>query len=393
MPGSEMQRMVFVSYTILLLPLLLLLVGTATTTTTTTTTTATAAPSLGDGNVTANTATNEYPSDPLAGARALLERVFPAGASQIVMEIMPRKTQSSPSAMGLGATTDGKVLLRGTGGVELASALNWYLNDYLNITFDWNTYAQGQFPTEPKLRGLGDGVGSGFISNLGTLSSSARTVQKRHGDYERVMTPMLPLPLPASSGLERARRVPNSYYMNVCTYGYSLAFVPWSYWQKHIDWMAMNGINTPLAFVGQEWVWTKVFTALGLSAEEQETFYSGPAFLPWFRMGNVRGWGGPLTPEWMEARRALNVQILSRMRGLGMKPALPAFAGHVPAAFATRYPNASITRSPGWAGFTSTDPVTAPYAQVYLLDPSDPLFQRVGSLFITEQAKAYGTGT
>ena len=29
----------------------------------------------------------------------------------------------------------GKVVLRGTGGVEMASALNWYMNDYLNITY------------------------------------------------------------------------------------------------------------------------------------------------------------------------------------------------------------------------------------------------------------------
>ena len=40
--------------------------------------------------------------------------------------------------------------------------------------------------------------------------------------------------------------------MNVCTYGYSLAFIPWDAsdtdpkaqsWVKHIDWMALQGIN------------------------------------------------------------------------------------------------------------------------------------------------------
>ena len=49
----------------------------------------------------------------------------------------------------------------------------------------------------------------------------------------------LPLPLPKTSPI-KPRQVPWSYYMNVCTYGYSLAFVPWEYWVKHIDWMAMN---------------------------------------------------------------------------------------------------------------------------------------------------------
>ena len=46
---------------------------------------------------------------------------------------------------------------------------------------------------------------------------------------------------------------------------------------------AMNGINMPLAFVGQEYVWNEVFKGYGLTLEDQTDFYSGPAFLPWFR--------------------------------------------------------------------------------------------------------------
>ena len=40
------------------------------------------------------------------------------------------------------------------------------------------------------------------------------------------------------------------YYMNVCTFGYSYVWWDWTRWEKEIDWMAMNGINIPLAFVG-----------------------------------------------------------------------------------------------------------------------------------------------
>jgi hypothetical protein len=29
--------------------------------------------------------------------------------------------------------------------------------------------------------------------------------------------------------------------MNVCTMGYSLVFTDWNYWEKQIDWAAMNG--------------------------------------------------------------------------------------------------------------------------------------------------------
>lgn len=42
------------------------------------------------------------------------------------------------------------------------------------------------------------------------------------------------------------------YNMNVCTFGYSYAHWDWKRWEREIDWMALNGINMPLAFVGYE---------------------------------------------------------------------------------------------------------------------------------------------
>ncbi|EFA74837.1 alpha-N-acetylglucosaminidase [Heterostelium album PN500] len=41
------------------------------------------------------------------------------------------------------------------------------------------------------------------------------------------------------------------YYMNVCTFGYSTVWWDWPRWEREIDWMALNGYNLPLAFVGQ----------------------------------------------------------------------------------------------------------------------------------------------
>jgi alpha-N-acetylglucosaminidase len=52
--------------------------------------------------------------------------------------------------------------------------------------------------------------------------------------------------------------------------------------------MALNGINMPLAFVGQEILWQQVYVdTLGLNNEDLNDFFTGPAFLPWQRMGNV----------------------------------------------------------------------------------------------------------
>lgn len=150
-------------------------------------------------------------------------------------------------------------------------------------------------------------------------------------------------------------------------------------------------MQLPLSFVGQEYIWTQVFASYNLTFAEQQTFYGGPAFLPWFRMGNIRGWGGPLSMEWILARRDLQILMLTRMRSLGMRTVLSAFAGHVPAAFATRFPTAKITRSPDWANFNAGNPATAAYSDVYMIDPTDPMYTEVGAKFIETQASVYGT--
>ena len=50
------------------------------------------------------------------------------------------------------------------------------------------------------------------------------------------------------------------------------------------------------------------------------------------RMGNMKGWGGPVTQTWINDQLILQHKILDRMRALGMIPVLPGFAGHVPEA-------------------------------------------------------------
>ena len=49
------------------------------------------------------------------------------------------------------------------------------------------------------------------------------------------------------------------YYQNVCTPGYTFVFWQWPQWESHIDWMALNGINLPLAFTAQEAIWNRVY--------------------------------------------------------------------------------------------------------------------------------------
>jgi alpha-N-acetylglucosaminidase len=57
----------------------------------------------------------------------------------------------------------------------------------------------------------------------------------------------------------------------------------------------------------------QIFKDYGLDLEDQYDFYSGPAFLPWYRMGNMRGFGGPLTMDLFYSSKR---SILSLLIGL-----------------------------------------------------------------------------
>lgn len=193
------------------------------------------------------------------------------------------------------------------------------------------------------------------------------------------------LNLPTNGSLPQARFNLTSndkfrYYQNVCTPGYSFAFWKWDQWEAHIDWMALNGINLPLAFVGQEAIWIRVYKQFGLNDTDLDRHFAGPAFLPWGRMGNLNGWGGPLPLGWHIFTVDLQHKILARMRGLGMIPVLPAFAGHVPKALIDLHPNVSFSVQ-SWNGFNQT----------YLLDPTEPLFGTIGAKFIEEYTQEFGS--
>ena len=112
---------------------------------------------------------------------------------------------------------------------------------------------------------------------------------------------------------------------NYCTYSYTMAFWDWARWEKEIDWMALHGINLPLAAVGQECVWRNMLAKLGYTKEETNRFIAGPAFLAWWAMNNLEGWGGPNPDSWYTQQEALQKKILKRMREYGIEPVLPGY--------------------------------------------------------------------
>ncbi len=178
--------------------------------------------------------------------------------------------------------------------------------------------------------------------------------------------------------------VPERFFLNYCTSGYSMPWWQWRDWERFIDWMAMNGINLPLATTGQEAIWYNVWKKMGLTDEEILGYFTGPAHLPWHRMCNLDGWQSPLPKGWLDDQADLQRRIVERERQLSMRPVLPGFAGHVPAALKRIYPGARTSTVSQWGGFPDE------YRCTYL-SPEDSLFMVIQREYLTEQTRLYGT--
>ena len=262
----------------------------------------------------------------------VIQRTIPGIEKHIILEKI--ETAGTNDVFEL-ETKSEKLIIRGTSGVAMTSGFNYYLKNYCNVHISW-CGKQVKMPEQmPPIK-----------------------------EKIRIETPYQ-----------------NRYYLNYCTFGYAMAFWDWERWEQEIDWMALQGINMPLAITGHEVVMMNVYKQLNLTREEIKNFISGPSFLPWFMMGNLDGFGGPLPDIWFEEQEALQKKILERQRALGMRPVLPAFTGHVPEQILKYFPDAKITQLNSWGGFKGA----------FILSAEDDLFQKIGQLYITETIKLFGT--
>ncbi|VDI10085.1 alpha-N-acetylglucosaminidase [Mytilus galloprovincialis] len=238
---------------------------------------------------------------------ALIQRVVGSRASQFKAIVNPALAPNRIDTFHL-VNENGTVTIGGSTGVAVAMGLYYYLTNYCNCQITW----AGQQLDIPK--------------ELPKLPKAGVTV----------------------SANDRFR-----YYQNVCTVSYSFVWYKWEDWEKQLDWMALHGLNLPLAFTGQEAIYQRVYMKMGMTMKDMQTHFGGPAFQAWSRMGNMRGWGGPITQTWLNDQLILQHKILDRMRALGMIPVLPGFAGHVPEALSRIHPKANISQLGDWAGFKS----------------------------------------
>ena len=226
-----------------------------------------------------------------------------------------------------------RVVVRGNTWVNIATGINWYLKYHAGIHLSWNG-----------------------------------------------MKVKLPGQLPAVTRKERHETdLSLRYDFNYCTFSYSMAFWDWERWQQEIDWMALHGVNMPLAIVGEECVWRNMLLRLGYTEEEVGRFIAGPAFLAWWEMNNLEGWGGPLPLSWYDRQLKLQRQILARMRQLGMKPVLPGYCGMVPHDAREKL-GLDVADAGLWNGFQRPSNLL----------PTDPRFGEIAQCYYEELTRLFG---
>lgn len=258
----------------------------------------------------------------------MLERIDKGASNKFKIE----KTDGQKDFFEL-ESRNGKIVVRGNTYVNIATGINWYLKYYAGINLTWNN-----------------------------------------------MHVKLPDTLPPVKQKERRETDASLRYdFNYCTYSYTMAFWDWERWQTEIDWMALHGINLPLAVVGQECVWRNMLLKLGYSDEEVNQFIAGPAFLAWWAMNNLEGWGGPNPDSWYRQQEELQKKILKRMREFGIEPVLPGYSGMLPHDAAKKL-GVNVAEPELWNGFTRPS---------FLL-PTDEHFSEIASLYYKELTRLYG---
>lgn len=260
--------------------------------------------------------------------KGLLERIDEGASKKFIIE----KVDADRDFFELDSRK-GKIVVKGNTYVNIAAGINWYLKYYAGIHLTWNN----------------------MKADLPDVLPPVNVKERRETDASL------------------------RYDFNYCTYSYTMAFWDWERWQTEIDWMALHGINLPLAAVGQECVWRNMLLKLGYSSEEVNKFIAGPAFLAWWAMNNLEGWGGPNPDSWYAQQEELQKKILKRMREFGIEPVLPGYSGMVPHDAGEKL-GLNVAVPELWNGFTRP---------AFLL-PTDERFSEIASLYYKELTKLFG---
>lgn len=144
-------------------------------------------------------------------SREVIERVYPQLAGKLVIESADKVQQCDAFEQTL---RDGKLVVKGSSPVAVCRGVYDFIRN--------NRY----------------GISSWTGNRLELPASLEQSVTRRNVSPFR-----------------------HHYYFNVVTYGYTMPYWDWARWEKEIDWMALHGIDMPLALVANE----AISTAYGKS--------------------------------------------------------------------------------------------------------------------------------
>lgn len=264
----------------------------------------------------------------------LVDRIHGGASSRFSFEIGDAQSEADYFEL---SSRGNKVVIEGNNWVSVAAGLNWYLKYHAGVQITWNN---------PK-------------ANL-SLNFPRLKTKERHSTDELLR-----------------------YYLNYCTFSYSTAFWDWTRWQQEIDFMALHGINMPLAVVGTSSVWRNVMLRLGYSEDEVGKFVAGAGFQAWWLMNNLEGWGGANPRSYYENQAALEQKIVAEYRRWGIEPVFAGYAGMIPS-FAPSDTTVNFnlqTQNPGtWCS----------YSRPAFLQPSDERFSQIADIYYQELEKLYG---
>ena len=132
----------------------------------------------------------------LTQANALIQRLIPSMASKIKTELLPEKSDRF-ELESVGAD----IVIRGNNANSIAVGLNHYLKYYCHSSVSW------------------------YADNPINLPKTLPKIPKK---------------------ITKDARCDKRFFVNYCTFGYTMPWWQWDDWERFIDWMALNGVTCHL---------------------------------------------------------------------------------------------------------------------------------------------------
>jgi len=303
---------------------------------------------------------NHLPAEPVGPFEGLLLRVFPRESAERVHINYRGKDGKAFFTL---RVSENVLFIEASDVLSACSAVHHFCLHHAACTLTWGQRKQPRLPR--RMPALVTAPGAAKMGGVGGT-----------GAFQEV---------DAGDVVTKHRVMRHAYYLNFCTPTYTMAFWDWPQWERELDWMALHSIDMPLIITGREVVMRRLFQEQGLTDKQILSFFTGPAFLAWHRMGNLKSFAGPMPESYLKHSEQLTRKVLARARALGMTPVLPGFSGHVPDELAKIHPKEHFSKLKRWSGFP------AAYSGLLFVEPSSDLYLQLGKRYIEIQTELFGT--